>query len=40
VFRLVQNPPSGYFQTGSGAFPAAPSAKTFDAKTFDAKTHE
>jgi len=30
VFRLVQNPPPGFFQTGSGAFPAAPSVRAFD----------
>ena len=32
-FHLVQNPPPGFFQTGSGAFSAAPSARTFDAMT-------
>jgi len=33
VFCSVQKSSPGFFQTGSGAFPAAPSAHAFDATT-------
>jgi len=33
VFHLVQKSPPGFFQTGSGAFLAAPSAQVLDGTT-------
>jgi len=40
MFRLVQNFPPGFFQTGSGAFSAAPSARAFDAMAHPEKDPE
>ena len=40
MFRLVQKSPPGFLQTGSGAFPAAPSAQAFDATTHLKKAPE
>ena len=36
-FAWFKNPPPDFFQTGSGAFPAAPSARAFDATTHPRK---
>jgi len=40
VFRFVQKSPPGFFQTESGAFPAAPSVRAFDAKIHRQKAFE
>jgi len=39
-FGFVQKSPPGFFETGSGAFPAAPSLRAFAAKTHWEKAPE
>jgi hypothetical protein len=34
AFRLVEKFSAGFFQTGSGVFPVAPSLRAFDATTY------
>jgi len=40
AFRFFPKSPPGFFETGSGAFPAAPSALAFDAKIHREKAPE